>query len=170
MARSTIRRAILVECVLGLTAALPARADLKIQEVAPGVYYGASPRTEADYQQLQSLGIKTVLELRKFMRRGSEREEATVTSHCMAYRLVPMGFHPTRDCTPEAALAIVADPNYQPVYMHCLLGRDRTGLVAALYRVRYLGWSADAAYAVMQSERFNRLLLDLDRYFWRYAR
>jgi tyrosine-protein phosphatase SIW14 len=148
----------------------PVRGELNIQEVSRGVYYGEAPSSAADYQQLQCLGIKTVLDMRKFSPHASAREEEIVSSYGMLYRHVPMGFQPTRDCTPEEALQILADPALQPVYMHCNLGRDRTGLVVALYRVRYLGWSSNAAYEDMQRERFNPLLRNMDRYFRRYAR
>lgn len=146
------------------------RADLQIKEVAPGVYYGRVPKSEADYGQLQSLGIKTVLELRRFMPGRSAREECQVTTHGMIYRHIDFGFHPTRDCSPEAALQALADPALRPIYMHCVLGRDRTGLVVALYRVRYLGWAYSKAYADMMSDRANPFLFDLPRYFRRYAR
>jgi protein tyrosine/serine phosphatase len=148
----------------------PVRADLTIKLVAPGIYYGNAPRSESDYEQLQRLGIKTVLDMRKSAPRRSRVEQDLVSAHGMVYRRVLMGFRPTRDFTPEAALQVLADPGLRPVYMHCVLGRDRAALVAALYRVRYLGWSREAAYAAMQSERFNPFLFDLDRYFWRYAR
>ncbi len=147
----------------------PATADLKVRMVAPGVYFGEAPRTDCDYRELQALGIRTVVELRKFLPRKSEQEQSVAASYGMAHVLIPMGFRPTADCTPEEALAAMTDPSLMNVYVHCVLGRDRTGLVVALYRVRYLGWPAATAYEQMRAERFNPLLRDLDRYFWRYA-
>ena len=148
----------------------PLRAELKVKEVTPGVYYGNSPKSDSDYRELQVLGVKTVLDLRKFVSRRIATEQDCVPAYGMVYRQVAMGFQPTRDCTPEPVLQIMHDPSQQPIYVHCGLGRDRTALVAALYRVRYVGWTPEAAHAQMKSERFNRLLLDLDRYFSLYAR
>ncbi len=160
----------LAACALWLACTASVQADLKVTQVSPAVYYGNSPRSESDYHQLQALGIRTVIDLRKFTPRASAREEAQVSAHGMTYRLIAMGFRPTRDWTPEEVLQVLADPDAQPVYLHCMLGRDRAGLVVALYRVRFLGWDRESAYAVMQQERFNPLLRDLDRYFWLYAR
>ncbi len=159
----------LVACLISLANVAPAR-DFEIHEIAPGVYYGPIPKTDSDFRQLQGLGVKTVVELRKFMHRKSAREEGLVSAYGMVHRLVPMGFEPSRDGTPELALEIMHDPAQQPVYVHCMLGRDRTGVVVALYRVRYLGWSPEAAYAEFEAELFNPLLFGLKRYFWRYAR
>jgi protein tyrosine/serine phosphatase len=69
----------------------------------------------------------------------------------------------------EQAFVAMCDPSLQPIYVHCALGRDRTGLLVALYRVRQLGWSPAAAYQEMQSQRFNRLLIGIDHYFWNFA-
>lgn len=36
-------------------------------------------------------------------------------------------------------LAILRDERYHPVYFHCRLGRDRTSVIAALYKMYFLG-------------------------------
>lgn len=156
-------------CLLLSVAAPAVRAELRITEVAPGIYSGDAPRSVADYRQLQSLGIKTVVELRRFMPRAIAREQGLVATYGMAYQRIPVGFRPTRDCSPEQVLQVLTDLRRQPVYMHCNLGQDRTGLIIALYRVRYLGWGRETAFAAMKRDEFNPLLLDLNRYFWRYA-
>lgn len=43
--------------------------------------------------------------------------------------------------------------NQQPVYIHCLYGKDRTGLALALYRVQKHGWDCQAALA--EAKRYN---------------
>ena len=42
------------------------------------------------------------------------------------------------------------------VYLHCLHGRDRTGLVWALARVRILGWTPAAAEKEMAAFGFSK--------------
>jgi hypothetical protein len=43
----------------------------------------------------------------------------------------------------------IDDPASQPVLVHCQGGVHRTGVVAAMYRIRYQGWRADDAIAEM---------------------
>lgn len=70
----------------------------------------------------------------------------------------------------QQTLSVMADPQNQPVYVHCEHGTDRTGLVIALYRVFYEGWSADEAHEEMMNmghgQLGNQILTGaMDRYF-----
>lgn len=153
-----------------LSPAAAAVADLGIEQVAPGVYAGAAPQTVDDYETLRRLQVRTVIDLRKYSPRARHHERCLVERRGMAYRHVPIGFMATRDNAPDEAFRLLADPSSHPVYIHCTLGRDRTGLVVALFRVRCLGWSPDAAYAAMEQDQFNPLLRSNDRYFWQSVR
>jgi protein tyrosine/serine phosphatase len=88
----------------------------------------------------------------------------------MNYIAAPIGFYPERDRSPERAVRLLANARLYPIYLHCELGRDRSGLVVGLYRVRCQGWTMCAAYAEMQRFGFNERLRGLDRYFWNHAR
>ena len=44
-------------------------------------------------------------------------------------------------------LAIVNDPANRPVFVHCRLGRNRAGVMVALYRIVHQGWTPHDAYA-----------------------
>ena len=46
-------------------------------------------------------------------------------------------------------LRVVTDPARRPVFVHCVHGADRTGLMAAVYRVAVQGWSKDEAIREM---------------------
>ena len=70
------------------------------------------------------------------------------------------------DCNLEETLQRMVQRRCGTVYVHCSLGRDRTGLIAALYRYRYLGWSPQRAFCEMQRGEFNSRLVELDDYFW----
>jgi len=68
------------------------------------------------------------------------------------------------------ALAIMVNPINHPVLIHCSFGRDRTGLVAALYRVLFQGWTPEKARAewlALGHGGFMHQLFDgnLDKYF-----
>ncbi|WP_164102903.1 fused DSP-PTPase phosphatase/NAD kinase-like protein [Candidatus Laterigemmans baculatus] len=170
---ATTRPLSITACLVGLVAwglATPARAELDAQEQAPGIYTGTAPTAAEDFEQLRCLGVQTIVDMRKFRPRDSRREQALAAQYGIAYHAIPLGFYPTHDDAPQRVLQLLAACADRPVYLHCQLGRDRTGLIIALYRVRHLGWSPEAAYAAMEQQEFNPLLRDLDRYFWRSVR
>lgn len=157
-------------CALLLGPADAALAELEFDQLAPGVYVGSAPQTAADYDRLCQLQVRTVVDIRKYRRWARGREQRALEQRGIAYRHIPVGFHPTRGDAPHQALHLLASPACHPIYLHCTLGRDRTGLIVALYRVHYLGWSPEAAYAAMEQDQFNPLLRDNDRYFWQSVR
>ena len=101
-----------------------------------------------DFDALEDLGVKTILSLESDGRRSSaiRQEEQLAADHGITFLRVPM--HETHKPTLEqinAALALVTDTDNQPILVHCYHGQDRTGIVAAAYRIRYQDWSiADA--------------------------
>jgi tyrosine-protein phosphatase SIW14 len=147
-----------------------ALAEMQIAEVSPGIYRGPAPQTAADYCQLSSLGIRTVMDVRKFRQRRMDDECRCVRAHGMTYKRAEVSFRPQRDGSAERALCTLADVRLRPIYIHCELGRDRSGLIIGLYRVRYEGWSLCSAYAEMKRFGFKSYLRGLERYFWDYAR
>jgi hypothetical protein len=162
---------VIVTASSGLTLFTPtALAALPIVEVAPGIYRGPAPESAADFRQLRDLGVRTVLDLRKFRQRRLDQTCRCVRAYGMSYIRSPLSFRPERDGSPERALRLLTSAHLHPVYLHCELGRDRSGLVIGLYRVRCQDWSACAAYAEMQRFGFNERLRGLDRYFWDHAR
>jgi hypothetical protein len=153
-----------------LAIAAPLHADLAVIEVVPGIYRGPAPETAADFRQLRDLGIRTVLDLRKFRKRKMENTCRCTRSFGMNYLRVPVAFRPQRDGSAERAFRALTNVCRHPIYIHCELGRDRSGLVVALYRVRCQGWSLQAAYCEMKRLGFSDYLPALERYFWDYAR
>ncbi|WP_155510414.1 tyrosine-protein phosphatase [Pseudomonas fluorescens] len=49
----------------------------------------------------------------------------------------------------------------RPLWVHCSHGKDRTGLVVALYRVAHNNYCKDNAYKEMNDYGHNRLLFGL---------
>ena len=78
-------------------------------------------------------------------------EEAMATAAGMKYVQLPMTTRvpPTPERVAEF-LKIVADPGSQPVYVHCVGGRHRTGVMTAVYRMAQEGWSAEQAFKEMK--------------------
>jgi protein tyrosine/serine phosphatase len=159
--------AILVSALFTFLAAPKAGRAMTIHEVAPGIYRGAQPRTNADYEQLRKLGIKTVLNLRKRDRSAIAAEAKKLSSMGIEHRHVPMDYFPRRDGSVPRAIQVMSDPSLRPIYVHCKHGRDRTGLVIALHRVGHEGWAHHHAYREMTEHGFDHRIIGLRRYFWR---
>lgn len=122
-------------------------------QVDPSYYRGAQPNGR-DYQDLASLGIKTLINLTSDDSDASEQSMAERAG--MRYVQIPMTTHeaPTSAQLAEF-LKVVSDPANQPVYVHCVGGRHRTGVMTAVYRMTREGWTADQAFAEMKRYKFG---------------
>jgi len=131
--------------------------------VAPGIYRGAQPE-EDGYATLKAMGIKTVISLRAF-----HGERVKVEAAGMKSIEIPINI--LRSVKPEQieqAVAAMADPKNQPVYVHCALGEDRTGTVVAVYRMTKQGWPYKAAIDEMQAFGFNDIWIQLKEYLEKF--
>jgi protein tyrosine/serine phosphatase len=65
---------------------------------------------------------------------------------------------------------IVNDPANQPVYVHCVGGRHRTGVMTAAYRMTQDGWTADRAFSEMKQYKFGADFLhpELKKFVYAY--
>jgi tyrosine-protein phosphatase SIW14 len=122
-------------------------------EVDPTFYRGAQPKGR-DYDDLKALGVKALVNLTSEDADASEK--ALAESAGMKYFEIPMTTHdaPTADQLSKF-LAIVADPANLPVYVHCVGGRHRTGVMTAAYRITHDKWTADRAFAEMKRYKFG---------------
>lgn len=127
----------------------PAAAGSKLkhfERLDDGVYKGSRPKSDADYRFLQSLHVKYIVDLQVVpLMTRPERDKAKQ----YGITLIP-GMMNASPVSPsekhiEKILAILRDERYHPVYFHCKLGRDRTAIIAALYKIYFLGMSPEEA-------------------------
>ena len=66
----------------------------------------------------------------------------------------------------RALVAIREAEKQGPVLIHCMHGADRTGVVAAVYRMAVQGWSREAAMKEMMGPDYgyHKIWLNLPRY------
>jgi protein tyrosine/serine phosphatase len=121
--------------------------------INPTYYRGAQPKGR-DYADLASLGVKTLINLTSDDADASEQAMAERAG--MKYVQIPMTTHrPPTSAELSKFLKIVSDPANQPVYVHCVGGRHRTGVMTAAYRMTHDGWNADQALAEMKRYKFG---------------
>jgi len=117
-------------------------------------YYRGSQPEGRDYTDLAALGVKTIINLTSDD--AQPNEKALTEQAGMSYVQIPMTMHraPT-----EAQLAeffrVVDDPARQPVFVHCVGGKHRTGVMTAAYRIAEDHWTADQAFKEMKDYHFG---------------
>jgi protein tyrosine phosphatase (PTP) superfamily phosphohydrolase (DUF442 family) len=116
-------------------------------------YRGAQPKGR-DYANLAALGIKTLIDLTSDDASADERAMAERSG--LKYFQIPMTTHvaPTPAVIVQF-LKLANDSANQPVYVHCVGGRHRTGVMTAIYRMTQDGWSADQAFKEMKQFKFG---------------
>lgn len=124
-------------------------------------YRGAQP-TKQGFEQLAGMGIKTVINLRQpffFSEESFLREKAFVNSLGMNYVNIPMlPYEPPTNEQIDLFFKIINDPNNLPVFVFCKQGKDRTGIMTALYRVKYYDWDYNKAYYEMKLHGYHSIV------------
>lgn len=139
--------------------------------MVPGkIYRGARP-DDAGLEALKNAGVKTVIDLQggdlqsphlgkvvPYFEPGevpTKIEQERAAAEKLRIRFVSLPLNSLGPVTPEEGaeidriLEIMHDPAAQPVYIHCEHGKDRTGLLVALYRVKYEHWRLEQAHREM---------------------
>ncbi|MBS1793899.1 MAG: dual specificity protein phosphatase family protein [Acidobacteria bacterium] len=115
-----------------------------LKKINDFLYRGGKPTAEG-MLKLARMGVKTVINLRND---GSDRDEEAewAKKANLNFFTVPLNiwFRP-KDSQMKKILAIIEAAANQPVYVHCRLGADRSGMVVAVYRITHDGWTAKEA-------------------------
>ena len=112
--------------------------------LADGLFRGGQP-TAKGFELLKRRGIKTVVNLRM------EHDEGKIVEK-LGMNYVHISVDEVRPWTqiPQAAIAkyfeVLNNPANYPIFFHCQRGADRTGAMAAFYRMAIQGWDANKAY------------------------
>ncbi len=120
-----------------------------LHKVSDDLYRGAQPTAEG-MEQLEKLGVKTVVNLRTI---HSDRDEIKGT--VLTYEHISMTPLSIEDKYVVRFLRIVTDSNRMPVFVHCQHGADRTGTMCAIYRIVVQGWTKDEAVEEMTKGGFS---------------
>lgn len=168
---------------------------VNFSKVNEGIYRGARLTSIHAVQYLKSLEIKNVINLQggdmlsKFKSiipwaEPGERpenialEKKRAESLGIGYLHTPLNsldpITPEEDVAIDETLAFMHDKTNWPIFIHCEHGADRTGLLIALYRVKYEDADAEEAREEWIKNGHNTLHQiftgDLDDYYYQKVR
>jgi protein tyrosine/serine phosphatase len=118
------------------------------------LYRGGMPVGELTYDQLVDLGIKTVINLKI----EDSAVEYVAEQNQLLKRDINLHYLPLPNVAPPTMLqimeflTIVYNTEMKPVFIHCHRGADRTGNMAAVFRVTQ-GYSA--SWSLLEAEKYN---------------
>lgn len=171
MARQAVLQAITVTAIfIGGGASSPclsatvsnttAKSVAGVTEVGPGLWRGGNPKARG-LTRLKGLGVHTIIDLM-----DEENIESRKCANRLGLQYVNIPLRRTKSIPLDAItqfLAVVNNPAYKPIYVHCRSGRDRTGAMIAIYRISVENWPVSAAYKEMRTYGFNPMFRKLSR-------
>jgi protein tyrosine/serine phosphatase len=122
-----------------------------LNQVTLFLYRSAQPDAAGFANMAKTLKVKTVIDLRE-----SQTDEAYLANSKIRPFYVPMNaLHITNEEIIAALTLIRAHQGEGPILVHCQHGADRTGVVIAMYRIIYQGWSKAQAIDEMKNGGYN---------------
>ena len=115
-----------------------------LHQVDDKLYRGAQPTVDGCHE-LKRLGIKTVVNLRR-----SDTDAQGIDETKLDYEDIPVAHYDATEDEIVRFNKIVTDRERTPVFVHCLSGANRTGMIVAIYRVVVGGWTIDEALKEMR--------------------
>ncbi len=162
----------------------------RLRVVTPGKFYRSGCMTAAGLESaIKTYGLRTVINLMEeapdpllyphYFARASIPESKVVERSGARY--IPMTVTylghvkalTERPITLERYLEILDDPASYPVLVHCKAGLHRTGVLVAVYRMEYEGWSWQDALAEVKANGFGEFVSSsaneyIDQYILKY--
>lgn len=135
-----------------------------LHRITPSLYRSAQ-LSKDDVPQLQKLGIRKVISFRAF-----HSDSEILAGSGITMQRIPINTWNIRDEDMVSALKALREvEQHGPVLIHCQHGADRTGLVSALYRVVYQGWTKEQALDELQhgGYGFHAIWQNITRYMQR---
>jgi protein tyrosine/serine phosphatase len=122
-----------------------------LNQVTPFLYRSAQPDSGGFMNMAKTLKVKTVIDLRE-----SQTDAAYLGDSKIKPFYVPMNaLRITNEQIIQALTLIKAHEGEGPILVHCQHGADRTGVVIAMYRIIYQGWSKQQAIDEMKNGGYN---------------
>jgi protein-tyrosine phosphatase len=144
----------------------------RLRVIEPGRVYRSGQMTVAGFTDaVLRLGIKTVINVqddfpdpdlelsfwdRRTIKESELCQQLKVRFVQLAPDLIPRRTVPEhRPAAIDQFLDVLDDPGVYPVLIHCKAGLHRTGVLSAVYRMEYQGWSVAEAYRELLAHGFG---------------
>jgi protein tyrosine/serine phosphatase len=131
-----------------------------LYQVSDTLYRGAQP-SAAGFHTLRKMGVKTIVSLRQY-----HSDEKLLSGTGLNYFSIPISASDPHKADFQKFLALAADPQMQPVFVHCQHGADRTGTAVALYRIKVQGWDREEAIRELREGGYgyHKIFKDIIRF------
>lgn len=114
--------------------------------VANNLWRGPRPKT---FDEISDAGFSDIIDLESgtydLLHDDKYEEQLALERTVINHRITCSYFSPPYSTQVEEFLKIVTDPNVKKVFVHCQAGKDRTGFMCAVYRMKVCGWSYEQA-------------------------
>jgi tyrosine-protein phosphatase SIW14 len=163
----------------------------RLRVVVPGRFYRSGQLTSQGFADVvRQLGIRTIINVQDDypdprLRRGTlvpgyVREKELCERLGVRYvwiapdTVLPSQADRQRPLAIDQFLQVMDQPDVYPVLLHCKAGLHRTGLLTAIYRMEYQGWSRLSALHELREHGFGdwvctRANWYVDQYVGRYV-
>jgi uncharacterized protein (TIGR01244 family) len=156
-----------VACATPASPSAPVAGVGNFYQVNEHIYRGAQP-TDAGFQSLAKLGVKTIIDLRETDGR-SALEKKAVEANGMRYINIPLrGMSAPSAADVDKIMALFNDEKAGPVFVHCKRGADRTGTVVACYRIAHDGWNNTKALQEARTDGMRWIEIAMQHYVLNY--
>ena len=144
----------------------------RLREVTPGKFYRSGQMTAAGFEEaVARYHFRTIVNLqdeypdpdvaKNYLGGGTIKESELCRRLGVHYVYLPPDLIPRRQVPvhrPQAIdrfLVFLDDPASYPVLIHCRAGLHRTGVMTAVYRMEYQGWSPQQAITELKTNGFG---------------
>jgi protein tyrosine/serine phosphatase len=111
-----------------------------------GVLYRSGQPRGVGLAWVKHYGIRTLINLRKPDSNGTSEEKAFAAENGLYFYNFSIGSsHEDIAETVARFLAIVDDKSHWPILVHCSRGKERSGVLSAIFRIEYDRWPNDRA-------------------------
>jgi len=132
--------------------AAPAVSIDNFARVDANLYRGAQPKGR-DFADLKALGVKTIVNLTSDDADPAERAMAEAAG--LTYVQIPMSTRVVPTTAQVTQFLRLVNESGAPVYVHCVGGRHRTGVMTAVYRMTHDGWTGAQAFKEMKQYKYG---------------